>query len=225
VKIISSPCYASNPILRKLMTIVLISSGAIILQSCLPVMIGGTVAGAMAATDRRTIGVQADDASIELRVMGRANKIIGEQGRIAVASFNHRVLITGEVPDEKIKIEVERQILTVTGVASVENDLIVAPKSSVGIRANDVVITSKVKAAIIDTKDLYLTAFKIHTDRGVVYLMGRVTQREGKLAAEVARNAASKIVRVVKLFEYISEDDLKELNIQQSTGQQKNNTQ
>jgi hypothetical protein len=41
--------------------------------------------------------------------------------------------------------------------------------------------------------------------------MGRVTQREGKLAAEVASNAASKIKKVVKLFEYITEDDLKEL--------------
>jgi osmotically-inducible protein OsmY len=188
-------------------------------------MVGGTVVGSMAVTDRRTIGVQADDASIELRVMGRANKIIGEQGRVSVASFNHRVLLTGEVPDEKTKDEVEKQILTVTGVTSVENDLVVAPKSSIGIRANDALISSKVKAAIIDTKDLYLNSFKIHTDRGVVYLMGRVTQREGKLAAEVARTAASKIGKVVKLFEYISEDDLKELNTQQATDQQKIKTQ
>jgi osmotically-inducible protein OsmY len=79
------------------------------------------------------------------------------------------------------------------------------------VRSNDLVISSKVKAAIVDTKDLYLSAFKVHTDRGVVYLMGRVTQREGKLAAEVARNAASKIKKVVKLFEYITEDDLKDL--------------
>ena len=51
--------------------------------------------------------------------------------------------------------------------------------------------------------------------------MGRVTQREGKLAAEVARNAASKIKKVVKLFEYISEEDLKELSAKPASEQQK----
>jgi len=106
-------------------------------------------------------------------------------------------------------------------VKSVENDLVVAPVSSMGARSNDALITGKVKAAIIDTKDLYVNAFKVQTDRGVVYLMGRVTQREGKLAAEVARNAASKIKKVVKLFEYISEEDLKELSTKPSPEQQK----
>ena len=112
-------------------------------------------------------------------------------------------------------------VATIDGVKSIENDLVVAPVSSMGARSNDALITGKVKAAIIDTKDLYVSAFKIHTDRGVVYLMGRVTQREGKLAAEVARNAASKIKKVVKLFEYISEEELKELTTKPATDQNK----
>jgi osmotically-inducible protein OsmY len=90
--------------------------------------------------------------------------------------------------------------------------LVIAPLSSLGARSNDALISGKVKAAIVDTKDLYVSAFKIHTDRGVVYLMGRVTQREGRLAAEVARNAAGDIKKVVKLFEYITDDDLREIN-------------
>ncbi len=197
---------------RPVLATLLVATAAISLQGCLPVMVGGTVMGTLAATDRRTIGAQADDAAIVLKGEGRARKITGEQGRVAVTSFNHRVLLTGEVVDEKMKSEVEQQIVTIDGVKSVENDLVVAPVSSMGARSNDVLISGKVKAAIIDTKDLYVNAFKVHTDRGVVYLMGRVTQREGKLAAEVARNAASKIRKVVKLFEYISEDDLKELS-------------
>lgn len=209
---------------RPLLAAVLAASAAISLQACLPVMVGGTVMGTLAATDRRTIGAQTDDAAIVLKGEGRARKITGEQGRVAVTSFNHRVLLTGEVKDEKMKAEVEQQIVTIDGVKSVENDLVVAPVSSMGARSNDALITGKVKAAIIDTKDLYVNAFKIHTDRGVVYLMGRVTQREGKLAAEVARNAASKIRKVVKLFEYISEDDLKELTTKPSADQQKDTT-
>jgi osmotically-inducible protein OsmY len=210
-----------NAARRPLLAAMLAVSAAVSLQACLPVMVGGTVLGTLAATDRRTLGAQTDDAAIVLKGDGRARKITGELGRVAVTSFNHRVLLTGEVKDEKMKAEVEQQIVTIDGVKSVENDLVVAPVSSIGARSNDALITGKVKAAIIDTKDLYVNAFKIHTDRGVVYLMGRVTQREGKLAAEVARNAANKIRKVVKLFEYISEDELKDLTTQPATDQQK----
>ena len=206
---------------RPLLAALLVTSAAISVQGCLPLMVGGTVMGSVAATDRRTIGAQADDAAIVLKGEGRASKITGELGRVAVTSFNHRVLLTGEVKDDKMKAEVEQQIVTIDGVKSVENDLVVAPVSSMGARSNDALITGKVKAAIIDTKDLYVNAFKVQTDRGVVYLMGRVTQREGKLAAEVARNAASKIKKVVKLFEYISEEDLKELSAKPASEQQK----
>ncbi len=210
-----------NSVRRPLLIAMLAMGAAISLQGCLPVMVGGTVMGTLAATDRRTIGAQADDAAIVLKGEGRARKITGEQGRVAVTSFNHRVLLTGEVADEKMKSEVEQQMVTIDGIKAVENDLVVAPVSSIGARSNDALITGKVKASIIDTKDLYVNAFKIHTDRGVVYLMGRVTQREGKLAAEVARNAASKIRKVVKLFEYISEDELKDLTAKPAADQQK----
>ena len=209
---------------RPLLAALLVTSAAISVQGCLPLMVGGTVMGSVAATDRRTIGAQADDAAIVLKGEGRARKITGELGRVAVTSFNHRVLLTGEDTDDKMKAEVEQQIVTIDGVKSVENDLVVAPVSSMGARSNDALITGKVKAAIIDTKDLYVNAFKVQTDRGVVYLMGRVTQREGKLAAEVARNAASKIKKVVKLFEYISEEDLKELSTKPASEQQKDST-
>ncbi len=215
---------ALNSRRRPLLAAMLAVSATISLQACLPVMVGGTVMSTMAATDRRTIGAQADDAAIVLKGEGRASKITGELGRVAVTSFNHRVLLTGEVKDEKMKSEVELQIVTIDGVKSVENDLVIAPVSSVGARSNDALITGKVKASIIDTKDLYVSAFKIHTDRGVVYLMGRVTQREGKLAGEVARNAGSKIRKVVKLFEYISEEELKELTVKPAPSDQQKDT-
>ena len=186
------------------------------LQGCVPLVVGATAVGSMAAVDRRTIGTQTDDKMIELKGEGRANKIAGDKGRVAVTSYNRMVVLTGEVADEKMKADVEAQIATLVDPKKIENDLVVAPVSSISARSNDLLITSKVKAAIIDTKDLYLSAFKVHTDRGVVYLMGRVTQREAKLGAEVARNAANNIRKVVKLFEYISEDELLELKAKSS---------
>ncbi len=181
------------------------------LQACVPMVVGAAAVGTLAAVDRRTLGTQTDDRSIELRAEGRAKRVTGDRGRVAVTSYNRTVLLTGEVADDKMKADVEQQIATIDGIAAIENDLTVAPVSTIGARSGDLVVTSKVKAALLDTKDLYVNAFLVHTDRGVVYLMGRVTQREGKLAADVARNAAGNIKKVVKLFEYISENELQDL--------------
>ncbi len=186
------------------------------LQGCVPLVVGATAVGSMAAVDRRSLGMQTDDKTIELKGEGRASKITGDKGRVAVTSYNRMVVLSGEVADEKMKAEVQAQIATLGDLKKIENDLEVAPVSTVSARSSDLLITSKVKAAIIDTKDLYISAFKIHTDRGVVYLMGRVTQREAKLGAEVARNAAGNIRKVVKLFEYITEDELLEMKTKQS---------
>jgi osmotically-inducible protein OsmY len=206
---------------RVLFTFALGATLLLSLQACVPLMVGGTVAGAIVATDRRTLGAQTDDTAIELKVAGRASKITGDKGRVSVASYNRIVLLTGEVADEKMKAEVQKQVETIPGIKSVENDLVIAPVSSVGVRSNDALITGRVKAAIIDTHDLYVNAFKVHTDRGVVYLMGRVTEREAKLAGEVARNAASKISKVVLLFEYIDEDEAKKFVPRQTDDKEK----
>ena len=186
------------------------------LQGCVPLVVGATAVGSMAAVDRRSLGMQTDDKTIELKGEGRASKITGDKGRVAVTSYNRMVVLSGEVSDEKMKAEVQAQIATLGDLKKIENDLEVAPVSTVSARSSDLLITSKVKAAIIDTKDLYISAFKVHTDRGVVYLLGRVTQREAKLGAEVARNAASDIRKVVKLFEYITEDELLEIKTKSS---------
>ena len=196
---------------RPLATLALCAAVALSLQGCVGLVMGGAVMGTLSATDRRTLGAQAEDTAIVLKGEGRASKITGDLGRVAVTSFNRKVLLTGEVKDQQMKAEVEQQIKTIDNVQSIENDLVVAPVSSVGARSSDALITGKVRAAFIDTKDLYVNAIKVHTDRGIVYLLGRVTQREGKLAAEVARNAAGNIRKVVKLFEYISEEELKDM--------------
>jgi len=193
---------------RRLATIILGGAMVLSLQGCLGLMVGGTVVGTLAATDRRTLGNQTNDTTIVLKGEARAAKITGDAGRVNVISFNQKVLLTGEVKDQQMKAEVERQIATIDGVESIENDVAIGPILSLSARSADTLTSGKVKAAIIDTKDLYVRAFKVHTDRGTVYLMGRVTQREGKLAAEVARNASSSITKVVKLFEYITEEEL-----------------
>jgi osmotically-inducible protein OsmY len=119
------------------------------------------------------------------------------------------VLLTGEVKDDAMKQTVEREVSAIEGVQSVVNELEIAGPSSLTSRSSDSLITTKVKASFVDTKDLYANAIKVTTERGIVYLMGRVTPREGELAGEVARGVSG-VQKVVKVFEYITEGEYKQ---------------
>jgi osmotically-inducible protein OsmY len=79
--------------------------------------------------------------------------------------------------------------------------------SSMTARSNDTILTSKVKASFIDAKDLHASAVKVVTERGVVYLMGRVTEREATRASDIARGVAG-VQKVVRVFEVVSEAEL-----------------
>lgn len=196
---------------RPLMAAVL--GGAVLtgLQGCVEMAIGSAVVGTLAATDRRTFGAQTEDKAILFKGETRVANLVGNGGHVNVTSFNRKVLLTGEVRDEAMKAAVEREVAAIEGVQSTVNDLEIAGTSSFTSRSNDSLITGKVKASFVDAKDLYANSIKVVTERGVVYLMGRVTQREGQLAAAVA-SGVSGVTKVVKVFEYISEDDLRRLN-------------
>jgi osmotically-inducible protein OsmY len=167
--------------------------------------------GTIAATDRRTFGAQTEDKTIVLKGESRVANMVGNAGHVNINSFNRKVLLTGEVPDEATKIAVEREVADISGVQSIVNDLVVAPPASYTSRSNDTMITGKVKASLVDANDISANSFKVVTERAVVYLMGRVTQREGTRAAEVARGVAG-VQKVVKVFEYITEDEVRQMS-------------
>jgi len=192
----------------------LCATAVLALEACVPVvLVGGGVAGTMAATDRRTIGAQTEDRTISFRGESVAASIVGNQGHVNVTSFNKLVLITGEVPNEGMKVRVASEVAQISHVKNVVNELEIAPPSTLGSRSNDSLITAKVTASFLDAKDLYVNSLKTVTERGIVYLMGRVTEREGRRAAEVA-SGVSGVQRVVKVFEYISEEELARLKAQ-----------
>lgn len=181
---------------------------AMTLSACVPTMlVGGGVAGTVAATDRRTFGTQTEDRTIGFKGESLADAIVGGQGHVSVTSFNRIALVTGEVPNEGMKTRVASEIAQIPNVRNVVNALEIAPPASFGSRSDDSMITAKVAASFVDTQGLYANSLKTVTERGVVYLMGRVTQREGDLAAGVASGVPG-VQRVVKVFEYISEEEL-----------------
>lgn len=183
---------------------------ALSLQGCVELAVGTAVVGTFATTDRRTFGAQTEDKAIVLKGEVRLARVLGDAAHVDVTAFNRRALLTGEVADEAAKATAEREIRAIDGVQSVSNELQIAPISGFAARSNDTLITTKVKASLVDAKDLYANAYKVVTEAGVVYLLGRVTQREGTAAAEIARGVSG-VRKVVKMFEYISEAELKEM--------------
>ena len=181
------------------------------LGGCAALVIGGVMAGTvMVATDRRTSGAQLNDEGIEIRSANRLKEKFGERGNFSVTSYNGRVLLTGEVAGNSDKLAAEQLVFQVENVKSVINELTIATSTStLKERSNDTLITSLVKSGLIEAKELPSNAFKVVTERGVVYLMGRVTQREADRGTEVARSVSG-VVKVVRSFEFISEEEAKQ---------------
>lgn len=181
------------------------------LSACAPLMVGGAVMTGLVATDRRTTGAQVEDEGLELKVASAVRQDLGERVHLNVTSFNRKVLLSGEARSQADKERAEKLALSQENVQSVVNDLAVAPPSSLTQRSKDIVITSQVKAAFVDAKDLQVNAFKVVTERGVVYLMGRVTAREAKRASDIVRGIGG-VAKVVRVFDEISEEELKRLS-------------
>ena len=191
---------------KALTSVMLLSS----LGACAPLMFAGVAGTALVASDRRTSGAQLEDESIEIRAQSRIRDNLGERVHINVTSYNRQVLLTGEVTAEKDRQGALQLVERIENVKSVVNELSVMPMSNLSERSNDLLISAKVKASYVDSKDLFASAFKVVTERGVVYLMGRVTQREAKSATEKTRNVNG-VNKVVRLFEIISEEELRGL--------------
>jgi osmotically-inducible protein OsmY len=206
--------FSESMLWRVTRSMALAAAAAATLGGCAAVAIGGAVgATAMVVTDRRTAGVQLEDQNIELKSLTRIREAVGERGHVNVTSFNRTVLITGEVPNENDRVAVEQAIAKIEGVRSTVNDLAVMGSTSLTARSNDTILTSKVKATFVDAKDLQANAVKVVTERGSVYLMGRVSEREASRAVELARAVAG-VQKVVRVFEVLTDAELATLGDQ-----------
>jgi osmotically-inducible protein OsmY len=181
------------------------------LGGCAALVVGGAVGTAVVVTDRRTAGTQLEDQNIELKSVTSIRETVGERGHINVTSYNRQVLLTGEVASEADRAAVEQAIGRIEGVKTIVNELAAMAASSMTTRSNDTILTSRVKASYLDAKDLQANAVKVVTERAVVYLMGRVTEREANRATDLARGVAG-VQKVVKIFETLTEAELAALS-------------
>ena len=185
---------------RHVIPVLLLATALPALQGCFPLAVTGLGGAALLAGDRRTTGIYIEDENIEWKVIGR----LREDNRGAylnATSFNRRVLLTGQAPTEDEKKRIGDLVRGIPSVIDVVNEMTVGPASSLTARGNDALITSNVKARMVNNPKFSPNHVKVVTEANVVYLMGLVSQAEGDAAAEVARTASG-VSRVVKVFEY-----------------------
>jgi osmotically-inducible protein OsmY len=181
--------------------VVLLSLAAVlVLAGCPAAIIGGGAVAYGTIEDRRTSGTMIDDDSIETRISRGVRERYGENTHVNVTSFNRSVLLTGEVPEEARRTEIEKLAQGAGNVRNIANELQVGTPSSLGARANDSYITTKVKGRILDSNKVNPIHVKVVTEAGVVYLMGIVTEQEAADAVDVARNTGG-VVKVVRIFD------------------------
>lgn len=195
----------------QLTRLMVLSVLAAAVSGCAPLLLGGAMVGTgLLITDRRTTGTQVEDQAIELKSAARTREL-ATLGRVNADSYNRIVLLTGEVPAAADRAAVEKAVAGVENVRSVVNELVVADKLSLGSRSADAVLAGKVKATLVDAKDVQANAFKVVADRGAIYLMGRVTEREAQRGVDIARSVSG-VQKVVRVFEILTEAELAALS-------------
>jgi len=186
---------------------VLLAVAGAVLAGCAAAVVGGAAtAGGVAVLDRRNSQTQMDDQIIEMRTSSRVSEVLHNAGHVSVFSYNRKVLLSGEVPTPEARQVAQSAVAEVPNVLGVFNELAVMPNSPVSQRSKDTLITSKVKTGLLRADGVPGNSIKVATDRGTVYLMGRLTQRETDLATEVA-STVSGVERVVRLIDLISEQE------------------
>lgn len=183
------------------------------LCACAPLVLGGAALAGKAVIDRRTAGIQIEDEAIELRSASGLRSILSKNTNVRVHSYNRLVLLTGEVSNESEKALAERFVKSQENVKSVINDVSVGPVSSLTQRAKDTVINGQLRTLLIQAKDVHSSAVHIVVERGIVYLMGRLTNAEAKRVTDlVSTSQVSGVEKVVRVFELLSEEDLRRLS-------------
>lgn len=181
------------------------------LQGCIPVIVGGTGMAVAMVSDRRTSGTYVEDESIEWKAVKRIEERLGDKVHINATAFNRKLLLTGEAFNEASRDEAGRVAAAVENVKEVVNELRIAPTSTLSARSNDTYISSKVKTRFVDQKDFRVQQVKVITEAGTVFLMGLVTEKEGQAATEITRTTSG-VQKVVRVFEYINDEEARRLD-------------
>ena len=171
-------------------------------SGCVPLVATGIGSAALMVDDRRTTGIYIEDESIENKALLRVDQKHSTNVHLNVTSFNRVVLLTGEAPTAEVRADIERIVRGIENVRNVQNEMAVAQPTTLMLRSNDTVLTSKIKARFVDANKFRANHVKVVTENSVVYLMGMVKRQEAQDSTEIARLTGG-VHRVVRVFEFI----------------------
>ncbi|UXY11523.1 division/outer membrane stress-associated lipid-binding lipoprotein [Kosakonia sp. ML.JS2a] len=178
---------------------------ALLLQGCVgAVVVGSAAMGTKAATDPRTVGTQVDDSTLELRVNSALSKDeqIKKEARINVTAYQGKVLLTGQAPNTDLSSRAKQIAVGVDGATEVFNEIRQGQPIGLGTASSDTWITTKVRSQLLSSDQVKSSNVKATTENGEVFLMGLVTDREGKAAADIA-SRVSGVKHVTTAFTFI----------------------
>jgi osmotically-inducible protein OsmY len=217
MKSLQLPQYSQSPRnARRIILWALLAALTPTLAGCFGAAVIGIGASALMIADRRPAETQLTDEGIEMRAANRITEKLADRVHVNVTSYNRSVLLTGEIPDNSARVEVEKLVSGVPNVKAISNELQVSGNSSLGARSNDSFITSKVKARFVDANKFAPHLVKVVTESGVVYLLGLVTKHEAEAAVEVARTTGG-VLKVVRVFDIVTEEQSRQMDNQPGT--------
>lgn len=124
---------------------------ALIQAGCAPLLIGSGVETVLIARDPRTSGTQLEDQIIAQKFSSNLNQIIKNTNSVHInaTSYNRRLLLTGEVPNQNIANQIFEIAKKTENVEQVFNELAIQPPSSFSERSSDALVTLKVKSSLL----------------------------------------------------------------------------
>ncbi len=199
-----------TPIARRRLVLSAVIASTLGLSGCFGLAVTGAAIGTMAILDRRSLGAQTEDQSIELKGLRELNAAVndGNTGSVSITSFNRRVLLSGQVDSAATRARAEEVVRAqVPNIKDIYNEIEITPPTDFATKTKDSSLTARVKAGLVRERNVASNAVKVVTERSTVFLMGLVTPEEGERAAIVA-SQVSGVTRVVTLFEHLTDDEL-----------------
>ena len=200
--------------MKKILILCSLMIASSIISSCAPIVQGAAAVSTVTtmSNDRRTMGEMIDDKTLNVDLSNMiAKDSMLDDAHINFNIYNQAVLVTGEAPTENTIEYLESIIKSKSAkIKQLINEVEVMPNSSYLDRAKDGVITVQIETLFFDQEVFHPRHVSVHTERGIVYLMGSVTKREAEHATNIATKAKN-VKKVVKLFNYLMARPAKEV--------------
>lgn len=172
-------------------TLLLLMIQSLFMSGCSTIASGGAeITGLSLLNDRRSRDAILADETIEDNASAKLNAYydLRDKCHFNITAYNGAVLVTGETPKEEFRDRIVDIVRVIPNVKLVHNKLTIADPSPFNFRANDTLITGRVKTALTQIPGFDASWVKVVTEKSKVYLMGLVHRNEGAAAIDAARH-------------------------------------